>query len=104
MVEMFDNNSGNTVCQGFTSILVRKITKEDKAGQQQAPHSALKQKNGTNCVSGVRKLRVGLEPKSKLSDAQGLRLFSQKNTGFTCVWPLSLAQEQQEGNTIYQLP
>lgn len=43
MVEMFDNSSGNTVCQGFLQVNWRgRSQKKIKAGQQHTPPSALK--------------------------------------------------------------
>lgn len=53
-------------------MLVKKITKEDKSRAITcSPLSFEIKKNGTNSISGVRKLGAGLEPKSKLSNARG---------------------------------
>lgn len=82
----------------FTSELEGKITKENKSRATTRSPLSFEIKNGTDCVSGVRKLRAGLEPKTKHCNAQVVQL--ERHELHLCL-ASSLAQEQQEGNIIY---
>lgn len=86
---------GNTACLGFTSVLVRKGTKKHKSWATTRSPRNLEKKESASCVRGVGKLRFGLVPESKLSDAQGWGC-SVRETWASLVSSFSrLAQKQQ---------
>lgn len=89
---------GNAPCLGFASISVRKTTKEHKSQATICSPLKFEKKDGTNCISGVGKLKFGLEPQSKLRDALGWG-FSVRETWASPVSSSSrLAQKQWYGH------